>query len=302
MGRVHRAMAKAGDWERMPAPAQPGEGIEAAPRYPGPALYPVVANHPRLAVITGAQDATDDPLVKNRRVATPAERILFKAFRLKYSNVDDRLPAVRMGDEAARGVYRALAVRVSNLAARRDVKTVMITSARDGEGKTTVAANLAASIARLIKGRVLLIDGDVRRSRLGERLGILARFGWGDVIEGLASPTDAIARTEPGGLHVLVNRSQCQPGQSDASDKLVDLLASERPEELLEELKQQFDLIIIDCPCITAYAEAQKLALIADGTIMVVQAGHTDHRTVTDALKLVPKEKRMGIVLNQSEA
>jgi capsular exopolysaccharide synthesis family protein len=206
-----------------------------------------------------------------------------------------------MADETATGPYRCLAVRVSNILAGRELKTIIVTSAREGEGKTTVAANLAASIAHLAKGRVLLIDGDLRRPRLGERLGILPRFGWGDLVEGLASPMNSIVRTEPGALHVLVNKSICQLPQSSASQKLVDLLASPRPEELLEELKQQFEVIIVDCPCITEYAEAQKLALIADGTIMVVRAGKTHHSAVTDALKLVPKERRLGIVLNDSE-
>ena len=291
MGRVHKALAKAGKWEGTPTPAETAADTEAAAVHPVPVPYAVLTNYKRLAVVPDPQEDA----------VTPTGQIRFNTFRLKYSNVDGRMPAVRMGDEAARGVYRALAVRVSNLAARRNVKTIMITSAQEGEGKTTVAANLAASIARLIKGRVLLIDGDLRRPRLAERLGMLARFGWGDLIEGLASPMNAIVRTEPGGLHVLVNKSICQPRRSGESERLVDLLASDRPEELLEGLKQHFELIVIDCPCITEYAEAQKLGLIADGTIMVVRAGHTNHRVVTDALKLVPKEKRMGIVLNQSE-
>jgi Mrp family chromosome partitioning ATPase len=288
-----------------------------------------MANHPRLSASGGAQDRSaatredseespklvvveDDAALPGLTVdkqdsttqaepTTQAERILFKSFWLKYPDVDVRLPAVRRGDETATGAYRSLAVRVSNIVTERNLKTIIITSAREGEGKTTVAANLAASIAHLTTERVLLIDADLRRPRLGERLGILPRFGWGDLLQGLASPINSIVRTEPGGLHVLVNKSLCQLRGSSASAETVDLLASHRPEELLEELKHQFELIVVDCPCITEYAEAQKLALIADSTIMVVRAGYTHHGAVTDALKLVPKERRLGIVLNDWE-
>jgi Mrp family chromosome partitioning ATPase len=98
-----------------------------------------------------------------------------------------------------------------------------------------------------------------------------------------------------------VNQSECQQVRQGAFDNLADLMASRRPEELLAELKHQFDLIVIDCPSITDCAEVQRLALIADGTIFVVRAGYTHHRAVTDALKLVPREKRLGIVLNDSD-
>jgi len=123
----------------------------------------------------------------------------------------------------------------------------------------------------------------------------------GDLVEGKATPLDTIAKIEPGELHILVNRSIEQPRPSGASQDLMDRVASSRQEELLGELKHQFELIVIDCPCITDYAEAQRLASIADGTIFVVRAGSTHHRAVKEALKLVPKEKRIGVVLNESD-
>jgi Mrp family chromosome partitioning ATPase len=65
-------------------------------------------------------------------------------------------------------------------------------------------------------------------------------------------------------------------------------------------LKRHFYVVIIDSPAIAEFADAQRLAVLADTTMLVVQAGRTSNAAVSDALKLIPKERRLGIVLNDS--
>src|SRR5262245_4591656 len=316
MGRVYSALARAGRWN-APSARDVEASQESLPQ--GQPHYPATPPARVLGLRPAPIELEDFPAPRENHAPWPApacelvplgklqgpfltEQIRFKTFKIKPRNVDSRLPAIGLGNDAAREAYRTLAVRVSNIAASRSIKTIVVTSAAEGEGKTSTAANLAASAVRVGLSRVLLVEGDLRRPRLGERLGILARYGWSDLIEGRGNLMYSIAKIEPCGLHVLLNRSLSQPRQSDASEELVDLASSHRPAEVLDELKRHFDLIVIDSPCIRQYAEAQKLALIADGTILVVRAGCTHHRAVTEALKLVPNEKRIGIVLNESQA
>jgi Mrp family chromosome partitioning ATPase len=100
--------------------------------------------------------------------------------------------------------YRTLAVRLLSLGARRKMKTLLVTSAEEGEGKTTIAVNLAWSLAKSSEGRVLLIDANPGSSPLSRVLGPHSRRGWMDVAEGRCSFADAACVVRPNGLYVLM--------------------------------------------------------------------------------------------------
>jgi len=87
-------------------------------------------------------------------------------------------------------------------------------------------------------------------------------------------------------------------GYSPAGD---DALLSPSFDKLIASLEADFDLIIIDSPAILESSGAQRLASLADGTVFVVRAGHTHHRAVTEGLTLLPPERRLGLVLNESD-
>ncbi len=221
-------------------------------------------------------------------------------------SVDPHLAAIAGSDVLASERYRTLAVRLLNLSTRRKLKTLLVTSAHAGEGKTTVAANLAWIMAKPGERRVLLIDADLRCPSIARMLGVKPDRGWLDVVEDRASFKDTAVRLEPNGLYVLAaSASKGDAGEAEEYNSdgatLAHALTSSRVEKLLETLEQQFDFIIIDAPPILQFADAQRLASIVDGTAMVVRATHTHHTAVTDALKLVPKERRVGVVLNQAQ-
>ena len=111
---------------------------------------------------------------------------------------------------------------------------------------------------------------------------------------------DSIVRLDPNGLYVMTACGANRKADSNDSE-LDDALASSQFEKMVAELAGYFDFIVIDAPTICGSIGAQQLAQIADGTIVVARAGRTHHSRVTGALELVPQERRLGIVLNESE-
>jgi Mrp family chromosome partitioning ATPase len=226
--------------------------------------------------------------------------------RISVRTLDPHLAALAGDDAVARERYNTLAVRLVNLAAKRKVKIILVTSAGDGEGKTTVAINLAAVLAKQSERKVLLIDGDLRHNSVSRALGIRPAHGWIDLAEGRSQPADSIVRLDPVGLYVLADwqseshASTREAGNLQSETGFVNLLTSARAEALLKDLEQGFQFVIMDAPSIGEFAEAQRLASMADGTVLVVRAGRTNYNAVNGALKLVPKERRIGVVLNQS--
>ncbi|MEW6209976.1 MAG: CpsD/CapB family tyrosine-protein kinase [Acidobacteriota bacterium] len=216
--------------------------------------------------------------------------------------VEPHLAAVAASDALAAERFRTLAVRILNLASRRKLKTMLVTSAQEGEGKSTVAANLAWVMAKKEERRVLLVDSDLRRPSIDRLLGIETERGWLDMIESKARLHEAAVRIDPNGLYVLTPRATREAAlQSDYHTGGSDAFTSSRVEEMLRDLENFFDFIVIDSPPILEFADSQRLASIVDGTMIVVRAGRTHHDAVMDALKLIPKERRLGVALNCSQ-
>ncbi|MGA9769228.1 MAG: CpsD/CapB family tyrosine-protein kinase [Blastocatellia bacterium] len=225
--------------------------------------------------------------------AEPREVINIESLRL-----DPHCAALTGSDGLALERYRTLAVRI---AARRKLKTILITSAQDGEGKSTVALNLAWVMARRDNRRVLLIDASQR----GTALKMASGRGWLEMNNVSSELTDSIVRLDPNGLYLLrasAGHKQADDKQSDLNgSEMDDALASLKFEKMVAELGGYFDFIVIDGPTICGSVGTQQLASIADGTIVVARAGHTHHGHITRAVELVPQERRLGIVLNESE-
>lgn len=214
---------------------------------------------------------------------------------IKSLSLDPHWAALTGSDALAIERYRTLAVRVGTIAARRKLKTLMVTSAEDGEGKSTIAANLAWVMARRDK-RVLLIDTNPR----GNKFNVAASRGWLDLADVSSALVDSIVRLDPNGLYVMNARGADRKTDSNDFD-LDEALASSQFEKMAAELAEYFDFIVIDAPTICGSIGAQLLAQIADGAVIVARAGQTHHDRVTTAAEMVPQERRLGIVLNESE-
>jgi polysaccharide biosynthesis transport protein len=172
-----------------------------------------------------------------------------------------RGPGARDGAEAFRRLGNNLF-----LATDGPAKTLMVTSALPGEGKTVTSANLGITMAR--QGRsVLLVDLDLRRPGLHEVFRMPLRPGVGDVLVGQMAAAEAIRPSEVPGLSVLP-AGQWLLHESDPCQ--VDALR-----ELLAQLVGGFDLVILDTPPVLAVADAMAVAMVSDKVLLVLRAGTT---------------------------
>ena len=172
-------------------------------------------------------------------------------------------------------------------------KTLAISSALSGEGKTTTSANLAAVCAFEGK-RVLLIDCDLRRPRLHQVFHLPRQPGMSQVLWSGLSASAAVRDTEIDGLFVLPAGAY--------TERFADLIGSSRMPKLLAELSECFDTIILDTPPVLAVADTTALAPLVDGVLLVVGAGATDRHAVAQALQQLKGvgARVVGAVLNDS--
>ena len=172
-------------------------------------------------------------------------------------------------------------------------RSIMVTSAIPGDGKSFVAANLAISIAQGIEEHVLLMDCDMRRSS------IHTRFGFNDGVAGLS---DYLADKKP--LESLLKKTVVDkltilPG-GPMPQNPSELLSSQAMKELLKETKSRYSdrYIIVDSPPPQLTAETTALANYIDGIILVVKYGSTPKDLIKDLLEKVGREKVIGVVMN----
>lgn len=174
---------------------------------------------------------------------------------------------------------------------------IMVTSAFPKEGKSFVALNLAMSLAWEVDFRVLLVDADFHRPVVFDRLGLSRHRGLMDVLrEPDGDIGSVIMRTNIERLSVI------GPGRSHETS--TELLASHRMAELTGEIADRYPdrLVIFDTPPLLASSEPSTLAEHMGQVIYVVEADATSKDVVRHALSLLPKDIRVGLVLNKSRA
>ncbi len=184
----------------------------------------------------------------------------------------------------------------------RTVRTVVVTSAQPGEGKSTAAANLAVVMARAGE-RVILVDADLRRPILHDLFGLPPAPGLSDLY--LAGPDSGL---EPAARIAASLRQTVVPnlrllGTGQDAPNPAELLASARTVSLLAALREQADVVIVDTPAVGLLADGVILASHADGTILVVRANGPRRDLVRGALhKLTSVNARvLGLVLNMAD-
>lgn len=227
----------------------------------------------------GAQkDNVDDPAKKCRQeVWRPDPRLTVFS-----SDVHGHVGAER---------FRTLRSRLFQIASSQPLKRILVTSSVPAEGKTFVAANLAQSIVRQPDRRVLLVDADLRASRLHEILGAPSGPGLSDYLSGdkedvfsvIQKSSDSNLFFIPGGKH-MANPSE--------------LLLHDRMKQLLDKLSPVFDFIVIDSPPSLPVHDASILADMSDGVLFVVRAGKTDFELAAKASAEFHEKNLLGVVLN----
>jgi capsular exopolysaccharide synthesis family protein len=176
--------------------------------------------------------------------------------------------------------YRVLRNSIDFVNFEHTLKALLVTSATPGEGKSTVSANLAVSLAQAGK-KVVLLSSDFRRPTTEQFFAVNTLIGLSDVLLGTHSLKSAVQR--PLGEHLLVLTSGKMPPNPS------ELLSSTKMRELIEELGQWADWIIIDSPPILAVADPVAISRWADGVLVVSKAGHSRKDAASRAVELLQK-------------
>jgi capsular exopolysaccharide synthesis family protein len=190
--------------------------------------------------------------------------------------------------------FRGLRGRIDAISEQQRIRTIAVTSASPGEGKTTAAINLAVVTSLSVGRRVLLIDCDLRRPKVHVSLGIQPAAGLAEVLNDEVSMDEAIEKAEGMNLEVLAVRSRpANPSE---------LLSSSRMRELIEEASQRYDRVILDTPAALGLPDAKAVADLCDGSVMVVRADTTAEEDVMTMLEILDRRRVLGVVLNGTVA
>jgi protein-tyrosine kinase len=189
--------------------------------------------------------------------------------------------------------FRTLRSRLYQVASAQPLKKLLITSSTPAEGKTFVSSNLAQSFIRQSGRRVLLIDSDLRASRLHLHFGAPDKPGLSEYLRGDCDEFQVTQVGMEGNLCFI-------PGGGEVSNPS-ELLHSERMKHLLDRMSAMFDWIILDSPPALAVHDASILADMCDGVLFVVRAGATDFELAEKASAEFRGKRLLGVVLNRVE-
>ena len=175
--------------------------------------------------------------------------------------------------------YRSLRTNIQYSSIDKQVKTLVVTSSNAGEGKSTVAGNLAYTFFQNGK-RVLIIDCDLRKPSLHRKFNVSNEEGLTDVLVGTSKLNNVMKKVDDN-LYLLTTGT-LPPNPAE-------IIGSNTMENFLEQCKINFDYIILDTPPVQAVADAQILSTKVDGTIIVVRAGVTKKEDVHDTVNTLKK-------------
>lgn len=188
--------------------------------------------------------------------------------------------------------YKTLRTNIEQITSIDNIKTILITSSISGEGKSTVAGNLAISLSKN-NHKVLVIDCDLRRPSLHNKFNIENEYGVGEVLLGDNELKSSIKKIDSR-LSVLT--------AGKIKNDTAELFATENMKQLLDEVRITYDYIIIDSAPIIPVADTSVLAGGIDASILVVRANKSKERLVIHGYeKLKTKTKILGMILNDSE-
>jgi capsular exopolysaccharide synthesis family protein len=162
-------------------------------------------------------------------------------------------------------------------------RTVVITSAGEREGKTTVATRLALAAARAGM-RVVLVDADLRRAQVGSRLGITAKEGLGAVLAGGRSPDEVVLRypiDDPGAVDLGVMPAGTPQAKPAA------LISAQAMRPVLEKLYSWFDLVVIDTPAALMVSDPIPLMELANDVILVARMDQTRRERIRRVQRMI---------------
>jgi capsular exopolysaccharide synthesis family protein len=192
--------------------------------------------------------------------------------------------------EPAEESYRVLRTRLLRMRSAKGLRSIVITSAVQGEGKTLTSLNLALCCAQLHEMRILLVDADIRSFGLSQALDAPRGLGLANILAGECTPEQAVLATDNPNLYVLSSGS-C--GTSAA-----ELFATRRWPEFVGWCNETFKLTLMDSPPVLHLSDVELITASCDGALMVVRAQQTKRQTLEKCAGQLDSKKLLGIVYN----
>jgi exopolysaccharide/PEP-CTERM locus tyrosine autokinase len=191
--------------------------------------------------------------------------------------------------------FRRLRTHIFKERAENPPRTILVTSALGSEGKSFVAANLAVTIATEYDSYALLVDCDLRNPSLSRWFGQEKAPGLSDYLLNRKEISELLIKTDIKKLNILSGGS--------SQEYPVELLGSKRMSTLINDLKSRYEdrYIIFDSSPILATTEPSVLTKMVDGIVLVVRADSTERDSVEQAMKVLDKNKIIGVVLNDDK-
>lgn len=188
--------------------------------------------------------------------------------------------------------YRVLRTNIQYTSVDNPLKMLTVTSAGPGEGKTTTSINIAITFAQTGK-RVMLIDGDLRKPKVHKILGLENQNGLTNILANKGDYIKYIKETKIEGLDVIT----CGAIPPNPSE----LLNSNQMKQLLQTIRKDYDMVVIDAPPVGNVTDAAIISTIVDGTILVAASGTVEVESLKRAKELLQKVNAniIGVVLNK---
>jgi capsular exopolysaccharide synthesis family protein len=261
------------------------------------------ATDERIQSLELVEDSLQAPIVAVLPLAPGGENRGFASYlqgvpgarRLAHSGhgADVPIAAIDGPNSAFVEALRGLRTELQLFSGSAPPRTILITSALEKEGKSTVSTNLAAVLAQGT-GRVLLVDGDLRHPGVSRRFGFFGSSygGLSTLLTSNEVTADVVQSTEVPRLSIL----PAGPLPSSPSD----LLASGRMRELLDEWKESYDYVVIDTPPLLAVTDATILSRLSDVTLLIARHGVSTRRSLRRAHKSLAEraDANVSVVVN----
>lgn len=204
----------------------------------------------------------------------------------KYFEVYDQ------DNKAVQDAYALLTANVHFSSSKENIKTITLTSWTPKVGKTTVAINLAISLARS-GWKTLLVDADIRKPGTYKRLNNQETMGLLDIIEGNIYLLDVLSSTN------IPNLTYLPCGNDDYNP--IELMCSPKFSELMTGIRKDYDFVLFDTPALSSVIDGALVASITDGVILVAQMGTTKVTALHSAKEQLEKANAniLGVVINK---
>jgi capsular exopolysaccharide synthesis family protein len=269
------------------------------PEIPATASAPSTSRNVTLGALVGLMIGTFTALLRNhldRSVNNPEQAaatagapvigLVLRDPAIEKNHVLQRSSSSRAAED-----YRQLRTNLQFLNVDEPPKVIMITSALPGEGKTTVAVNLAVTLADAGRS-VTIVEADLRRPKVTRYLGLVGGAGVTNILAGTADLAEVVQAYGDGGISVVgAGPTPPNPGE---------ILASSHMAELLAKLRGHSDYVLVDAPPLLPVADSSGLAVMMDGVLLSVRHGSTTTDQLRQAVIALERvgAKTLGVILN----